>query len=448
MRTGALKNFERSINNILHDARYPPQVRELLDIADANYKNTIPFLNDEMVKAVMKHLESGAGADPDVIARVLFDPDRTAALRRARSILGENTWRTVEAAHTKQLIDNSRVLTVSPTNEATTQVDFTKFASQVEDLMRNNLLGTAYSPAIAGRLLELAKQMGQFKGSIQIPVGANDTLSMIMRRGAVAKERAKILGETDPFKAIEEEVERIRGMEATAQKEMRSGLESSPIGFLYKDSMSEMAVTAADTILANQDMVKAFRERFGPDSEAFRALQKVWVQRFFQRPFEQLGQMRARLADTKTGVTEEMQAWMFPGITKDMMNQFAKDMEFLLSDTSTDIGASISGQTRVTNPTGHLPVPVPKNYARLAATVPGIAMLHRIMLGKFYAMVVDGSMHPNYAHWLAGKLVGSPQDRAVARKVVRDRLEAAGLLGAMTGERLLHKSASVEIEEE
>lgn len=433
MRQGSLKMFEREINAVLHDPNAPPQLRQaaqLLDQADAFYRENIPFLNDHMVKSIVSALESGAGVDAKVVAKNLFDPDRTAALRRARGIIGENGWRAVEAAHVQNMLQQSQTLVPG-------QYDFSKFSAQVLDQVRTGLIDTAYSPGMAARLRQLATRMGQFEGSIPISADESDTLSTIMRRGAAAKAAIDEASAVDPVKSLKEEMTRIEMEHSQAASRLQQEVRNDPLGFLYKQNMSEMAVKSAERILKSPDLLQLAAQRFERESPEFRALQQVAVQRFFQRPFTRLGDMRAELADPIKGMSEETQALLFPGVTKDLMIQFSKDMEFLFSGGATDISGSLAGGARVMNPGAHLPFPMPSGLSKLLVSLPGVSFAHRLLLGKVYAMTMDAVSHPNFAHWLADNLKGSPEERELARAVVQERLRAAGIIGAAAGQKTL-----------
>ena len=49
MREGSLKYFEKQVNSFIHDKELPAEFKhaaQLLDTADAFYKDKIPFLDD------------------------------------------------------------------------------------------------------------------------------------------------------------------------------------------------------------------------------------------------------------------------------------------------------------------------------------------------------------------------------------------------------------------
>jgi hypothetical protein len=436
MRQGSLKLFAREVNAVLHDPSAPPQLQEaarLLDQADAFYRENIPFLNDHMVKSVMKELETGVGVDAKAIAKVLIDPERTAAMRRARGIIGENGWRAVEAAHVQNMLDKSRTAVPG-------EYDFTKFAAQVEEQIRNGVIDTAYSPAMASRLREMVGDIRRFRGDLPIRAGATDTISTIMQRGAAAKAEADRIALTDPVKAIQDEIAKLAKHEGRGRAMIRE--KQGPLKFLFDPEMSDMAVTAANKIIDNPDLLRLSAQYFSPDSEEFNALRQVAVQRWIQRPLDKMAGMRRELADERTGMSEETQALLFPGVTRNMMQTFVKDMEFLLSSNASDIGGTLAGGSRVLNPAAHSPIP--KGWITKAVTeLPGVAAVHRVLLGKAYNFVMDAVSHPQFAHWLAGRLEeGTPEARFEARQLVQQRLRAGRFAGAAVGQQTLSGPAS------
>jgi hypothetical protein len=425
MREGALRKFEQKINAVLHDKEAAPELKtaaKLLDDADAFYKEKVPFLNDQMVVATIKSLKSGAGANPEALANILFDPERTEALRRARSIVGENLWKAVQAAHIQQKINDAKIV-------GSNQIDFSKFAASIEQDLRNGLLTSAYDERTAKTVEKLAADIRRFEGKIPIDAEAGDTISSLLRKGKAASEAIDKFVETDPFKALARASADIDKEWNEAQRMVRVKRQQEPLSFLYQNSMSQLGVKAADKILGNQDLIMAAAQKFGRDSSEFKALQKVYVQRFFQRSLGKTSKMREELGGEK-GMTEEVQALMFPGVTRNDMLQLVRDMEFLFSGAADDMGGSMAAASRVLNPWQHVPVPKLGGLSGMMLGVPGMTAVGRFMLGKLFATITDAVSHPNFVNWLAGNLRGSEAQRQMARAVLRQRLRLGGLLGA------------------
>src|SRR5208282_4916634 len=409
MREGALKSFEKKINKVLHDPNAPPdlqQAAELLDRADAFYKEKIPFLNDQMVKGVMKSLKSGAGINPVELSDILFDPGRTEAMRKARAIVGENLWKSVQAAHVQKMLNKSKMIDG--------QIDSQKLAAQIHEDIKNGLISTAYDEAMSKRLTKIAEDVGKVDGSLPITVHEGDTISTLMQRAKIAKEQAEKLAENNPLAALKKEVSTLDKQLTDAQRAMQKARKAAPLNFLYENHLSHMAVRAADKILGSQDLIMAASEMFGKDSNEFNAIRQVYVARFFQRSLGRTATMRGELGGEK-GITEEVQALMFPGVTRGQMLQLSRDMEFLFSGAGSDVGGSLAAASRVLNPAQHLPLPKLGGVTGFVMGMPGTKPLARFALGKMFAVVMDAVTHPNFMNWLAGNLKGSEEQRRLAR---------------------------------
>lgn len=391
------------------------QAAQLLDKADAFYKQNIPFLSDQMVQGTIDLLRSGAGVNAPALADMLFDPARTAAMRRVRGIVGENLWKAVQAAHLQKMLDSSRII-------GTGQLDAEKFAKLVEDEARNGLLGTAYDDVMAHRLEKITTDIRRLNGSIPISTEPGDTISTLMRKAEVAKAQIEKFAELDPLKALAQETSRIDREFNLAQEALRKQGRSQPLGFLNEPSMLALEVKAADRILGSQDLIMASLDKFGRDSPEFLALQKVYVTRFFQRPFGRTAHMRGELADPKKGITEEVQALMFPGVTRDAMIKLADNMEFLFSGGGSDVGGSMAAASRVLHPGQSIPIPHLQGFM----SWPGVSFGTRIVLGRYFATIVDALQNPHFVAWLANKLGGDETSRLEARMAVQNRLRLGG----------------------
>lgn len=428
MRAGALRHFERKVNGFLHDQKLPDQFKhaaQMLDEADAFYKDKVPYLHDQMVKTVMQGLESGVPANPDVLAKVLFDPNRLEAMRKARGIVGEPLWKYAQAAHAKDIIDNARTLVPG-------EINGKRFADQIESMVQSGLLQAGYDKPLADRLLGLARNVRQLEGALPVKVTDTDTLSSLMRKANEGAEEIKAFADKDPMKALSAEMKRIDTQFQKNVKLAKSDRRSEALGFLYEDSMSAMAARAADRILGSQDLIAAAAQKFGRESSEFKALQQVYVHRFLQRSLGDTGKMFSQLGGEK-GMTEEVQALMFPGVTRHAMVQLAKDMEFLFSSGGSDVGASMAAGSRVLNAQAHIPIPKHGPMGQIILGLPLIGTASRYALGKFYATVVDGVSHPNFINWLASGIAKGGAERQAARMILQKRLALGGWIGAEAG---------------
>lgn len=429
MKEGSLKFFEKKINDVIHDAEAIPALKDaagLLDKADAFYKANIPFMQDQMVKGIVKSLKSGVGINPAGVADILFVPGRTEALRRARDILGENLWKSVEAAHINKMLDNSKLLDGS--------IDAVKFAKQVTEDHKNGLLQTGYSVSNAARITKIAQDIERVQGTLPIRPEEVDSIASLMQAAEAAKKEMEIRAEQDPLGVLSRETKRIDKEWNAAQKTLNAQRKTDPLGFTFQPSA--LAIKSADRILGSPDLLLAAADQFGTDSIEFNALRQVFVSRFFQRGIGRIGGLRGELAGElrspfgKEGISDEMQALLFPGTTREQLVTLAKDMEFLFSGRGESMGGAMAAASRVLNPSAHIPIPMPTGAAKFFASVPGVSFVHRLLLGKMYATIMDGVSHPNFINWLAGRLNGTPQERAVARAVVQERLKLGGWAGS------------------
>ena len=426
MREGAVKFFAKKVDDFIHGMEIPDSIKpavRVLDQADAFYKNTMPFLNDSIVTTVMKGLQEGVPPNPEVLSKVLFDSDRTEALRRARSIVGPSLWRLVQAAHTQNVIKSS--LNIAG------KVDVQRFASQIEEMYRNGILQTGYSKEFAERLVQAARNVRQLEGNLELGADSNDTLSSLIQRAKIMADEVKKQADADPLKALSEGVKRVDKDFNDRLKIARQKRKNEPLHFLYESSMTALPIRAANRILKDPDLIIAAANQFGTDSPEMDALRQVYVQRLFQRPLGKVAGLREEIAGEK-GIPEEVQAIMFPGVTRKTMLQLVKDMEFLFGGSVSDVGGSLAAASRVINPWSHIPIPK-SGIVKYMADIPGAAVVPRFLLGKFFATVMDGVSHPNFVNWLAGNLTKGGPDREMARRILQDRLKAGGLLGAQLG---------------
>lgn len=398
---------------------------KLLDKADEFYRKNIPFLSDHMVQGTIDMLKSGEGANPEALAKMFFDPERTSAMRRVRGIVGENLWKGVQAADVRHMLDNSKIL-------GSTDIDGAKFAAQVEDRIKKGILETAYDAKTAARLQKIATDVRTLKGELPITSDPGDTISTLMNRAALAKAEADKFAEMDPLKALNQEMSRVEKEYNQATKLAKLSRKQEPLHFLYENSMSHLAVRAADKILGNQDLIMAAATKFGRESPEFNALRQVYAARFLQREFPKTAAMRAQLGHE---MTEEVQALMFPGVTRDQMVTLAKNMEFLFSAGGTDVGGAMAAASRVLHPEANLPISSPT--LRVLLKLPVVSSGARFVLGKFYALAMDATTHPNFINWLAGRLQGDAFARAEARAAIQQRIKMGALLGRGFGQQVL-----------
>ena len=431
MREGSVKLFARNVNELLHSAELSPSLQHaarILDSADDFYKETIPYLNDGIVKTVMDGLREGVPPDPGMLANVLFDKGRTEAMNRAREIIGPTLWKYVQAAHTQNIINKNLNLLGD--------VEAKGFANSVEGMYRDGTLASGYSKEFADRLIKAARNVQQLEGNLTLNPGRDESLQTLMDRAEMMGEQVKQMADKDPLKALSEGIKRVDKDFNEQLKAMRQSRRAEPLHFLYEKSMTALPIRAANRILADPDLIVAASNRFGLHSPEMDALRQVYVQRRFQRPLGKVAQLRAEIGRTGErehgGITEEVQAIMFPGVTRDTMVQLVKDTEFLFGGGGTDIGGSLAAASRVLNPMAHIPLALsgPVKYLTM---IPGSHVVGRFALGKFFKTIMDGVSHPNFINWLAGELKKGGTERLAARATLQARLNAGVKIGGAIG---------------
>ncbi len=417
MSQGALKNFEGKVNNVIQGL--PDS--ELLNKADAFYKDNIPYMNNEMIRATMRAIKGGTSIDPEVAANIFFKNGRAEDVREARKVLGPNLWNAVEAAHVQSLVNKSKTLDGG--------VDAKKFAGYVEGDFRKGMLEMGYSAPKANELVGIAKDIQKIEGTLPINANDKDPLAVVLQKAQAAKLEAEAAAKADPLKAFSDATKEFDKSADALRKGAVDQRRQGPLGFLFKDNMPYKGAQAADKILSNEDNIVAAAHYFGQNSPTFDKLRQVYVQRFLQREFNQTGSMRAQLGHE---VPEEVQQLMFPGVTKNQMVTLAKNMEFLFGASTIggggEIGGALAGASRVLNPTQHLP------GMRLAGKIPGVDTVARYALGKYFATLMEGVSHPEFVNWLAKSLNGPPEMKLAAKAVLNDRLKMSSWFGAAGGQ--------------
>jgi len=439
MRAGSVKLFARRIDEALRDVSLDPRLADasrLLDIADTFYRENIPFLNDSIVRTVMKGLQDGVPPDPKMLADVLFDPARSEAMGRAREIVGPTLWRYVQAAHTQGIIQKNLNLL--------NEVDTKGFARSILGMFQDGTLERGYSRDFADRLMRAARNIEQLDGNITLKQGNNDTLQSLIDRAELMAAQIKTMADTDPLKALAEGVSRVDKDFNNQVKAMRQARRQEPLHFLYEKSMTALPIRAANKILSDPDLIVSAANRFGIKSKEMDALRQVYVQRLFQRPWEKIGHLRTEIGgagerEGRRGIPEEVQAIMFPGVTRKTMLQLVKDVEFLFGGVKGDIGGSLAAASRVLNPFGHIPL-IRSGATRWMTFVPGSEAVGRFVLGKFFKTIMDGVSHPNFINWLAGELAKGGAEREMAKRTLQSRLKAGvmtgGAVGVLKGQQL------------
>jgi hypothetical protein len=409
MSQGAMKHFEGKVNRVIQ--ALPDS--DLLNKADAFYKDTIPYLNNEMIRATMKAIKGGTGIDPEVAANIFFKAGRAEDVREARKVLGPNLWNAIEAAHVQSLVNKSKDFN---------GVDAGKFSDYILSDHRAGMLNLGYSESKMKELLHIGEEIQKLDGKIYIDALPTDSIPMILNKArAKALEDARVAA-IDPLKAFDEAAKKMRSDAALHRK-------SGPLSALFGTDMSFKGEQAARNILSNEDRIIAASNYL--DKATFDSLRQVFVRDFLQREFKAVGGMRKELSANPL-MTERVQALMFPGNTLDQLKTLAKNAEFLSGAVSIgngEMSGGLAAGAQVMNPSRH--VPGMKKFSK----IPGVDFVNRIILGKVYGALMEGVSHPSFAAWLTKSLEsGNPAQRLAARNVLNDRLKTSPWIGRALGQ--------------
>lgn len=412
-REGVFRLFATKVDQVIHDANAVSELlaaAKMLDQADAFYAKNIPRFKDEKVRWIVRELEAGMPADPQVLARELLTPGHTERIEKVRKIVGKNLWASVQAADTKAMVDASRTIVPG-------EIDAKEFASQVAERSRNGILRSAYGREQADALERQARNALQVEGKIRIDADERDTVSTLMRKIERAQAEAETVGRLDPLGALERDIQRIEQQTQAQKKLMREDLRDDPLRFLYEASTG--AITAADRILGSPDLLIATARKFGSDSPEFSLLRQVGALRILQHPERALKEMPETLD------------LIFPGGAAKDVVELAKNMEFLISGRP-DVGGFIAAQSRVLNPWSHIAGAWTKH-------IPAIMKPDFIGRGllSFWYQTMARTSEPWFVKYVARGLRGDQEARTAAKIAFNTKLdEYLGALGAGAGQGL------------
>lgn len=410
-RDGVFKYFQNKLDGVLHDAEAVPALKEaakLLDNADSFYAKNIKAFKNENVKWTVKQLEDGLPADPEALAKMIFRPEQTEAIRKIRRMVGKNYWSAIEGSNTNLMLRNSQTLVPG-------EIDGLKFATQVLDMQKNGTLNAAYGAEAGAKLLKQAQQIFMVEGKLSLEAMPGDTVASVLRRAEKAATAAKDLAKADPIGTLQKELAAVDKQYSELTRAAKLERSQDPFNFLHEANAP--AIESANRILSNPDLIMASAKRFGETSKEFTLLRWVYAQRLLQHHAKPL-----------KGALPEIQELMFPGVSLKDARTLAEHMDFL-SGGMRDVGGYIAAQSRVLNPWGA----ILGSGAKFVPAPLRVDAVGRYLLTQYYAFVSWGATHPGFIKMLVrGLEEGGPSAiaiRAEARKVIPG-------LGGAVGESL------------
>lgn len=420
LKNGTYKYFSNAVDNALRDVRAVPElapaVRQL-DNADAFYHENMPVFEAKQISAIMKGLEAGEPADPKMLYNTIVKEGHTDLTNRIRDMVGPNLWSGVRAADLRTILDNSRDL-------APGVIDGRKFVSEILDRHRSGLLQSIHGEQQANRLLKQAQDVRALSNDrIPIAVQPGDTVAEVIARARQATAEAERAAKVDPIGALNKEMRKLEGEQKRQLNNARSRRDD-PLGFLYNPTVG--ASEAVNKILSSEDLILATGTRFGKDSPEFNMLRQVYAQKILQGttdPASRLGK-----------VSDEVQALMFPGVTRKQMDTLAKEMTFLTNTklfSSGDFGGALSATAKVEHPIGG------RMVSGVLKAMPGTMSAGVATLGAYYKFLTDMTANnPALFNYLLRGLEGTAAQKTAVREILSKHAQRYGAMGAGAGEAL------------
>ncbi len=426
-KNGALKRFSNEIDRIIHDPSAPVEVRnaaKFLNMVDKWYGNNVRIFNAQQIKTVMKGLEAGEPADPVKLYQAVVKEGHTDLIARIKQMVGPNLWSGVRAADTRAMLDASKSLEPGV-------IDARKFAREVLERHRANMLDVVHGREASEKLLAQARAIERLDGRLQVPAKPDDTMTQVIARARLAADEAKAFAARAPLGSLEKEMKALEAEKERIPAQLRAAHKDDPLNFLYDSSTG--AKEAVEKILHSEDLVLAAAARFGEESAEFNALRQVYVQRVFENTLDP----SARLVK----ISPEIQRLMFPGASLQQAQMLAKEMAFLMKrrgmagTTQGGMSAMAKIEHPVTGKAGEFPV-VKQVEGVIGPLVNPVA---RFIHGKIYQGVTKLMTSPATLRWIEKGLNSTSK---AEREAVRAALErymmapqqtAAGLTGAQAG---------------
>lgn len=405
---GVYKFFQARLNEVLHDPNATGNLRlasQMLDATDRSYGTNMAAFNDQRLRAVVKGVESGMPADPELLYNTLVRSGRSDLTRWVAEHVGPNLWAAVRAADVRDMLNASRGF-------APGTYDGAAFAREVLRRHRSDMLESVHG-ADSARLVRQAENINLMNGSVDVPVRPGDTMREIMDRARQSAETAQVAARASPLDTLEREIKRIT---ADHRRNLADVRRTDPLNFLLEPTVG--ATESVNKILAKEDTILAAASRFGEDSAEFQMLRQIYAQRFLRETLNP----GTKLPD----VSARVQELMFPGVTGEQMRTLAREMEFLMGTKAarTGAGRSIMATSQVEHPTSALPL-----HQHLGIVGQGVfasGPIGRYLLSSYYKMITWGATHPSFLRFVQRGLEGDEAGRFSAKNMVQAMLYGKG----------------------
>lgn len=415
-KNGAYKFFAGKVDAIINDANAVPELKaaaKALGEADNFYSENMKIFNARQLKTVMDGLRAGEPADPKKLFDAVFKEGHSDLTKKIMDMVGPQLAAGMRAADLQAMLDSSRSLIPG-------QIDGSKFAREVLDRYRSNMLQDVHGNHVSSKLLKQAQNVMALEGKLDIPARPGDTALDIINRAHTAAEAAKNAAKTDPLGTLKSETAKLVSEQEAAKKQLLAGLRTDKLGkVLFEPGIG--GFQAADRILGNEDLILAAAARFGETSPEFEMLRQVYLKRVLQTAQNDLG-------DRLANISPEVQQIMFRA-SKEQLLMLAKEMEFLLGGKSATggTGQSMMAQSRIEHP------PVQFGHHRITGFIGG-NVVGRAALGAYYKLVTETMNRPGLLRWIQKGVKGDDAARELTRATVQRLMQKGGAIGAGVAE--------------
>lgn len=409
-KNGSLKYFSHQVDNLIQGVGETPQFNtavRLLNENDRWFAAERPVFNSKEMKTVLRGLEAGEPADPELLFKALVRPGATDMIARTEQVVGPNLWNGVRAAQRQQWLRNAR------DGQFDNTADAGKFAREILDAHNDGTLFAVQGREAGQQLLTQAQQIAALEGKLPVTYRPGDTAFDVFRQARAAMEHVDRQAVVDPLRVLETET---RSATREIARERNVTKRQDPLWFLSSPNYG--AIKAVDRILGDEDLILAAAAKFGEGSAEFQALRQVWTERVFKGTLEP-----GKKLDK---INPEVQRIML-GVNQETAQKIAEDMAFIMGGkamASGDVAGGMAATSKVTHPLGG------KTMSRVGRLLPGANSAARATLGAYYDLLNRVLESPSTARWLEKAYSGGEAHRAMVREELARILSRGGAIGS------------------
>lgn len=464
---GTYKTFAKRIDDILHDGRASPELKEAARLADAGdefYARNMGPLNHLQFSRLMSTMKGNLPPDPEVLHDTFIKSGQTEVINQVKKMVGGEDsplWHGVKAARLRSMFKDSVADANTETGGVPDAIDYKKFAAKVSLDYQKGVLEPVFGEADAKKLVAAAHYGLAQEGYIDLPVRPGDNVTTLINRARALTEATKEAAKNDPMALLESEMQ---GVERQMRDAAAADRKKDPLDFLTNPSMG--AANAMNSIMESPDLIMAAGVKFGDDSLEMQAIRTTYLRRLLQNsemePYKTLfpsnpkgvrpggsgieervqkqlfpGSSRAVPLERSDDPSAVAQQLLFPGVRREDVLTIAKEMRFLFSTDVMDMARGMSAQSRLNNPWSQLPAHDKVTALRYIPFVgTAVTWAARETLRQTYQLIRRLATSPSTMRMLRKGLEENSDyaAKAAARAELRKQYkEVVGKMGAVTG---------------